>query len=47
MKLKRTYTFSVNVELAERIEEFIEDNPKTSYTDLFIEAIKKFIAVTE
>lgn len=42
MKLKKTFTFAVDEKLALRIEKYKEATNK-SYTDLFIEAIKKYL----
>lgn len=42
MKLKKTYTLSVEQDLAEEIEK-LRDRTKKSYTELFVEAMKNYI----
>lgn len=44
MKFKKTFTITVDQDLAERIEEYKEETNK-SYTEIFIEGIKKLLGV--
>ena len=44
MKLKRTYSITVDEDLAFQIEEY-KDKHKTNYTDLFVRAIEQYLGL--